>query len=64
MLYVALQRGYPPHRKTRRKRMNRTSFFKEHRKPEGTHRDIWVLSRLAVAGGAALTLLTFGVILG
>ncbi len=42
----------------------KTGFFKEHCKPEGTHRDIWVLSRLAVAGGAALTVLTFGVILG
>lgn len=44
--------------------MNRTGFFQEHHERENTHRDIWVLSRLAVAGGAALTVLTFGVILG
>ena len=43
--------------------MNKTSFFREHKARENTHRDIWVLSRLAVAGGAALTVLTFGVIL-
>lgn len=44
--------------------MKKTGFFREHHKTEGTHRDVWVLSRLAVAGGAALTVLTFGVILG
>ena len=42
----------------------KTGFFKDHHKPEAIHRDIWVLSRLAVAGGAAMTVLTFGVILG
>ena len=38
-------------------------FYREHRETENTHRDVWVLSRLAVAGGAALTVLTFGFIL-
>ena len=49
---------------TKERKINKAGFFKEHQKPEGTHRDVWVLSRLAVASGAALTLLTFGVILG
>jgi len=44
--------------------MKKTGFFRDHHKPENTHRDVWVLSRLAVAGGAALTVLTFGAILG
>jgi len=44
--------------------MNRTGFFKDHHKTENTHRDIWLLSRLVVAGGAAMTVLSFGVILG
>lgn len=43
--------------------MKRTGFFKEHHAKENTHRDIWVLSRLAVAGGAALTMVSFGLIL-
>ena len=47
-----------------KKAIENTGFFREHHKTEGTHRDVWVLSRLAVAGGAALTVLTFGVILG
>ena len=42
----------------------RTGFFRDHHKPEAIHRDMWVLSRLAVASGATLTVLTFGVILG
>jgi hypothetical protein len=44
--------------------MNKTGFFREHYERENTPRDIWILSRLAVAGGAALTVLTFGMILG
>ncbi len=44
--------------------MKKAGFFQEHHKTENTHSDIWILSRLAVAGGAALTVLTFGVILG
>ena len=44
--------------------MNKTGFFKDHHKPAGTHRDMWILSRLAVAGGAAMTMVAFGFILG
>ena len=41
-----------------------TGFFREHHATEGTHADMWFLSRLAVASAAVLTVITFGVILG
>ena len=41
----------------------KTGFYREHHETENTHRDVWLLSRLAVAGGAALTVLSFGVFL-
>jgi len=44
--------------------MNKIGFFKEHHETEGTHADMWFLSRLAVASAAALTMVTFGLILG
>jgi len=47
-----------------KKALKKTGFYREHHATEDTHRDVWLLSRLAVAGGAALTVLTFGVILG
>ena len=42
----------------------KTGFFRDHHETEGPHTDMWFLSRLAVAIAAALTVLTFGVILG
>lgn len=44
--------------------MNRPGFFREHHETENTHADIWLLSRLAVASAAAMTVITFSVILG
>jgi hypothetical protein len=44
--------------------MNKLGFFKDHHETENTHADIWLLSRLAVASAAAMTVITFSVILG
>jgi hypothetical protein len=45
--------------------MNKTGFFPEHHEAkEITHRDVWVLSRIAVASAAALTMVTFGLLIG
>ena len=45
--------------------MNKTGFFPEHHEAkEITQSDMWVLSRIAVASAAALTVVTFGLLLG
>lgn len=43
--------------------MNKTGFFRDHRATPNTRADIWVLSRLAVASAAAMTVLSVGLML-
>jgi hypothetical protein len=44
--------------------MNTVGFFKDHQvAPEITHKDMWLLSRIAVLSAAALTFVVFSLIL-